>query len=256
MDLSEILDVGCAGAREAGREIVERLGRPRDIRMKGLRDLVTDADLAAQEILFQRIHARFPSHLILSEESPAPTASGEITWVLDPIDGTSNYAHRFPCFSVSVGVVDGEGLLVGIVYDPLRDHLFVAQRGAGSCLNDAPIRVSGVSDLMDSLVGLDFAREQGMRRSILESMARLGPHVHSFRSVGSAALGLCYVAAGWTEAYFHGALAPWDTAAAVLVVREAGGRVTRLDGGPWTFGQPTCLASNGLVHDGLAKLVA
>ena len=254
MDPKVLMEVARTAAREAGREIVRRLHGPRDIRMKGLRDLVTDADLAAQEVLFERIRSRFPSHVIISEESPAPKESGEITWVLDPIDGTSNYAHRFPCFSVSIGILDVEGLVAGVVYDPLRDHLFAAERGGGAVLNDAPIRVSEVSDLMDALVGVDFARDQGIRRRVLEIMARMGPHVHSFRSVGSAALGLCYVAAGWTEAYFHGALAPWDTAAGALIIREAGGQVSALDGGPWSFGEPTCLTSNGRVHEPLARL--
>jgi len=258
MDPKTVVEVACAAAREAGREVVGRMGRARDIRMKGPRDLVTDADLAAQEILLDRIHSRFPEHVILSEESPAHErlAEGEVTWVLDPIDGTSNYAHRFPCFSVSIGVVDKEGLLAGVVFDPLRDHLFVAQRGAGARLNDVPIAVSGIAEPMDALVGLDFAAELEIRSSILELMARMGPHVHSFRVTGSAVLGLCYVAAGWADAYFHNALAPWDTAASVLIVREAGGRVTDLDGGPWSLGHPTCLASNGHVHDKLTAFGA
>lgn len=256
MSADEIIEVAIRAAREAGREAARRLDGPREIRVKGLRDLVTDADLAAQEIVLGHIGRHFPDHAIVSEEGTAPIGSGDITWVIDPIDGTSNYAHRFPCFSVSIGVQDREGHLAGVVYDPLREHLFVAERGRGARLDDAPLGVSSVDDPMDALVGLDFARDQGIRRSVLETMARFGPRVHSFRSVGSAALGLCYVAAGWTDAYFHGCLAPWDVAAGILIVREAGGHVTALDGTPWSPGEPSCLASNGRVHAALANLVA
>jgi myo-inositol-1(or 4)-monophosphatase len=244
-----IREVARAAAREAGRDVVERLRRPRQIRSKGLRDVVTDADLASQAILTHHIRAQFPTHAIVAEESDATEPNGEITWVLDPIDGTSNYARGFPCFSISIGVVDERGLLAGVVFDPLRDHLFEAARGEGAWHGESPLRVSAVRDPMEALVGLDFARDQAVRRDVLERMTRLGPRVHSFRSVGSAALGLCYVAAGWTDAYLHAALAPWDTVAGVLIVREAGGRVTNLAGGEWTPAEVSCLASNGAVHD-------
>jgi myo-inositol-1(or 4)-monophosphatase len=252
--LAEIARVAAEAARSAGREIAARLDGERDVRSKGLRDLVTDADLAAQDVLVGIIRAHFPAHAILSEESTGPRETGDLTWVLDPVDGTSNYAHRFPCFSVSVGVCDAAGPLVGVVYDPLRDHLFAAERGRGARLNERRLTVSTVEEPMDAIIGLDYAREPPVRAALMERMARYAPHVHTFRSIGSAALGLCYVAAGWQEAYFHAALAPWDSAAAVVLVREAGGLVTALDGSAWSFGTPTCLASNGRLHPALLEL--
>jgi myo-inositol-1(or 4)-monophosphatase len=253
-ELTEIARVAADAARAAGREIAARLGAERDIRSKGLRDLVTDADLAAQDVLVGLIRARFPAHAILSEESSAPRETADITWVLDPVDGTSNYAHRFPCFSVSVGVCDAAGPLVGVVYDPLRDHLFAAERGRGARLNEKTLHVSVIAEPMDAIIGLDFAREPQVRAALMERMALYAPHVHTFRSIGSAALGLCYVAAGWQEVYFHAALAPWDSAAGALLVREAGGLVTALDGTQWSFGTPSCLASNGQLHATLLAL--
>jgi myo-inositol-1(or 4)-monophosphatase len=151
-------------------------------------------------------------------------------------------------------VCDGAGPLVGAVYDPLRDHLFAAERGRGARLNERTLSVSSIVEPMDAIIGLDFAREPQVRAGLMERMARYAPHVHTFRSIGSAALGLCYVAAGWQEAYFHAALAPWDSAAGALLVREAGGTLTALDGSPWSFGTPSCLASNGLLHPALLAL--
>jgi myo-inositol-1(or 4)-monophosphatase len=249
-----VMTVAVEAARAAGREIAARLDRERDVRVKGLRDLVTDADLAAQEILVAAIRAHFPSHTILSEEAPASGAPSGTTWVLDPLDGTSNYAHRFPCFSVSIGVMNDDGPLAGVVYDPLRDHLFTAERGGGADLNGRPLHVSGITEPIDAIVGLDFARDPEARRGLMGRLSALAPHVHTFRSIGSAALGLCYVAAGWLDAYFHVSLAPWDSAAGVLIVREAGGVVTELAGGPWGVGQARCLAANSRLHAEILRL--
>jgi myo-inositol-1(or 4)-monophosphatase len=249
-----LMAVAVKAAHAAGQEIAERLGRERDVRVKGLRDLVTDADLAAQEVLLSAIRAHFPSHTILSEEAPGGGTPSGTTWVLDPLDGTSNYAHRFPCFSVSIGVMDDDGPLAGVVYDPLREHLFTAERGRGASLNGEPVHVSAIADPMDAIVGLDFARDPDARRELMGRLSALAPHVHTFRSIGSAALGLCYVAAGWLDGYFHVSLAPWDSAAGVLMVSEAGGTVTDLGGGPWAFGLPRCMAANRRLHAQLLRL--
>ncbi len=254
MTSPNLIVVASEAARAAGREIVELLQHKRDVRSKGWRDLVTDGDLASQDILVGIIRDRFPDHAILSEELPPPTAPATITWVLDPIDGTSNYARGFPTFAVSVGVVDGDGLLCGAVYDPLLDHLFTAERGGGARLNGEPLSVSTVVATADAIVGLDFARAPEARAELMRRVNQYAPHIHTFRTIGSAALGLCYVAKGWLEAYFHATLAPWDSAAGALVVREAGGIVTDLDGAPWAYGHPRCLASNGLVHDALIQM--
>jgi len=248
-----LLDTAIEAARAAGHEIARRLPQEREVRAKGLRDIVTDADLAAQETLVSIIRSRFPKHGILSEEGLAPGNHTETIWVLDPLDGTSNYAHRLPSFSVSIGVARGDELLVGVVYDPMRDHLFCAERGAGATLNGERLRVSQTDQLARALVALDFAREPTRRAEQLAAMVRCSRHIHTFRSVGSAALSLCYVAAGWLDAYFHWALAPWDCAAGGLMIAEAGGQLTELDGGSWSYTSSSCVASNGLLHAALVE---
>ncbi len=248
-----LLDTAIEAARAAGHEIARRLPQEREVRAKGLRDIVTDADLAAQETLVSIIRSRFPKHGILSEEGLAPGNNTETIWVLDPLDGTSNYAHRLPSFSVSIGVARGDELLVGVVYDPMRDHLFCAERGAGATLNGERLRVSQTDKLERALVALDFAREPTKRSEQLAAMVRCSRHIHTFRSVGSAALSLCYVAAGWLDAYFHWALAPWDCVAGGLMIAEAGGQLTELDGSSWSYTSSSCVASNGLLHAALVE---
>ena len=250
-----LLDTAIEAARAAGQEIVRRLPQERDVHSKGFRDIVTDADLAAQEALTTVIRARFPQHGILSEEGLAPSSDADTIWVLDPLDGTTNYARRLPSFSVSVAVARGDELIVGVVYDPLRDYAFCAERGAGATLNGKQIHVSQVDDLSEAVAGLDFARETQIRSSLMATMVACSEHIRTFRALGSAALGLCYVAAGWTDAYFHLSLAPWDVAAGALIVTEASGLITSTDGGPWNYKQPRCLATNGKLHSAFLELM-
>lgn len=248
-----LLDTAIQAARAAGREIMQRLPQERDVRSKGFRDIVTDADLAAQETLAAIIRTQFPQHEILSEEGLKPGNDAETIWVLDPVDGTTNYAHRFPCFSVSVGVAQGKELAAGVVFDPLRDHLFCAERGAGATLNGERLRVSETDEAIHALVGLDFAATPSLRAEQMTAMVNLSKHVHTFRSIGSAALGLCYVASGWMDAYFHWTLSPWDCAAGGLIIAEAGGALTDVDGGPWNYMLPRCLATNRKLHQALLE---
>ena len=250
-----LLDTAIEAARAAGQEIIRRWPQERDVRSKGFRDIVTDADLAAQEALIAIIRARFPQHGILSEEGLAPTNNADTVWVLDPLDGTTNYARRLPSFSVSVAVARGDALIVGVVYDPLRDYIFCAERGAGATWNGQRLRVSQVDDLGQAVAGVDFAREPAIRSSQMATMVVCSERIRTFRSFGSAALGLCFVAAGWLDAYFHLSLAPWDVAAGALMVTEAGGAITSTDGKPWSYTQPRCLATNGKLHSEFLELM-
>jgi len=225
------------------------------VHFKGFRDIVTDADLAAQEALIAVIRSRFPHHGILSEEGLTPGDEAETIWVLDPLDGTTNYERRFPCYSVAVGVVHAGEPVVGVVYDPSRDHTFYAERGAGAMLNDERLHVSPTDELIHAIVGLDFARDPDARADLMATMVAYSTHIRTFRSLGSTAVALCYVAAGWMEAYFHYALAPWDCAAGGLIIQEAGGTLTDADGGPWIYTLPRCLASNGRLHSALLELM-
>ena len=243
-----LLDTAIEAARVAGQEIVKRLPQERDVRSKGFRDIVTDADLAAQEALVAIIRSRFPHHGILSEEGLEPGSESETIWVLDPLDGTTNYARRLPPFSVSVAVVHDNTLVAGVVHDPLRDDVFCAERGAGAMLNGRRLRVSDVNDLSQAIAGLDFAREPAIRAGLMATMVAGSARIRTFRAFGSAALGLCFVAAGWLDAYFHFSLAPWDCAAGGLIVMEAGGAVTQTDGTPWSYTLPRVLATNGKLH--------
>ena len=248
-----LLDTATKAARAAGHEIVKRLPQQRDTRSKGFRDIVTDADLAAQEALVSIIRSHFPQHGILSEEGLTPGGNNGTVWVLDPVDGTTNYAHRYPCFSVSIGVMQDDEPVAGVVYDPMREHLFCAERGAGSTLNNERLHASATDQLIHALVALDFAREPALRAEQMAAMVNCSRHIHTFRSTGSAALSLCYVAAGWLDAYFHFMLSPWDCAAGGLIVAEAGGRLSDFDGNPWRYTSPRCVATNGILHEALLK---
>ena len=250
-----ILETAIEAARAAGQEILRRLPQERDVRSKGFRDIVTDADLAAQETLTAIIRSRFPHHGILSEEGLVPSSDADTIWVLDPLDGTTNYARRLPCFSVSIAVARGNDLVTGVVYDPSRDHVFCAERGAGATLNGKRLRVSEVDDLGQAAAGLDFAREPAVRSSLVATMVVCSERIRTLRSFGSAALGLCYVAAGWLDAYFHFSLAPWDVAGGALIVMEAGGTITETNGKPWSYTQPRCLATNGKLHSAFLDLM-
>ena len=250
-----LLDTALEAARAAGHEIARRLPQERDVHTKGFRDIVTDADLAAQEALVTIIHSRFPHHGILSEEGLTPGDEAETIWVLDPVDGTTNYERRFPCFSVSVGVVQAGEPVAGVVYDPSRNHAFYAERGAGAMLNGERLHVSQTDALIHAIVGLDFARDPGTRADLMKMMATYSTHIRTFRALGSSAMALCYVAAGWLDAYFHFAICPWDCAAGSLIIQEAGGILTDAEGGPWNYTLPRCLASNGRLHSALLDLM-
>jgi myo-inositol-1(or 4)-monophosphatase len=243
-----LFDTAIHAARAAGHELVARLPQERDVHSKGFRNLVTDADLAAQETLARIIHANFPGHGILSEEGLEPGGEAETVWVLDPLDGTSNYAHRFPNFAVSIGVAHGNETVIGVVYDPLREHLFCAERGGGATWNGERLRVSQTDELIHALVALDYAREPAVRAEQMATMANVSRHIHTFRSVGSAALSLCYVAAGWFDAYFHLTLGPWDCIAGGLMLVEAGGALTDWTGAPWHYTSPRVVATNGILQ--------
>ncbi len=241
-------------ACQAGEELRRRLSLPHTVTSKGLRDLVTEADVAAERLILERIQARFPTHSIVSEESaPVPAFGDGTCWAVDPLDGTSNFARGLPLFSVSVAALEGGRPVAGVIHEPMVHRTFRARRGGGAWLDGVPVRVSRVDRLLSAMVCLDWGRAQEDRLRVLARVQRLGPEVGVFRTLGSAALGLAYVAAGWLDAYFHLALGPWDTAAGVLLVEEAGGRVTLVDGSPWSPEATSILASNGLLHDQLLE---
>jgi myo-inositol-1(or 4)-monophosphatase len=266
------LETAAEAARRAGA-LLRELGRqPLQVDHKGYRDLVTDADIAAQQLITGLIQGRFPEHGFLGEEEDLALPNlGPVIWVIDPIDGTSNFSRQQPNFSVSIAAAvpviaapeatTGTEALppslrveAGVVYDPMRDELFGAATGQGCTLNGEQVRVSSVPELAAAIVGLDWGHSYENRRTVLAALNRFAHEVHSIRAIGSAALALAWVAAGRLDGYVQYALGPWDAAAGSLLVREAGGNVTTLDGQAWTPADAGCLAGNGRIQKRFREL--
>lgn len=254
-ELDELLEVARQGACLAGQVLRERLDQPHRIALKGLRDIVTEADLAAEEAILEHLRREVPGHPVLSEEATpdAQALAKGFCWTVDPLDGTSNYARGLPFFSVCIAALHDGWPVVAVTYEVTRDWTFWARRGGGTFWNGSRRRVRPTERLLDAMVSFDWGRSQQDRQRVLNTVQRIGPEVGTCRTWGSAALGLCYVAAGWCEAYFHVGLNLWDMAGGVLLVEEAGGRVTQLTGQPWDLEAASILASNGMLHDNLVE---
>ena len=244
-------------ARGAGAILKRRYGRRQAIHFKGEINLVTDVDRESEEYLIGRIRAAFPDHGVLSEESPELTSPSPYRWIVDPLDGTTNYAHNYPCFCVSVALERDGALLAGAVYDPLLEECFTAAAGAGARLNGEPIRVSTVDRLRRALLATGFAYDvHTSPENNLDFFRAFVYAAQAIRRDGSAALDLCYLACGRFDGFWELRLKPWDTAAGILILREAGGVATRLDGAGYDIEQPDILASNGILHGAMSDVVA
>jgi myo-inositol-1(or 4)-monophosphatase len=244
-------------AREAGTLLRDHFAQPRNVRFKGQIDLVTDADDAAENLIAARIRDAYPSHDFLGEEgSRGSGAPSPFRWVVDPLDGTTNFAHGLPTFAVSIALEEEGTAIVGVVYDPMRDELFVACRGGGATLNGQPLRVSGVDQLIGSLLVTGFSYDFAYRAIQAEVWRDFLTRVQAIRQTGSAALNLCYIAAGRLDGYWERGISPWDVAAGALLVSEAGGAVTDLRGGRFRSDDRQILASNGLIHRHLLDVIA
>lgn len=242
-------------ARAAGALIRRMLNDNVNVRSKGFRDLVTDADIASQKLITDMIRSRFPDHGFLAEEEDTDLPThGPIRWAIDPVDGTSNYSNRIPTFCVSIGVavqnVAGDDeVQAGVIYGPMLDEFYSAARGRGAALNGRPLAVSTTSELAGVTVGLDWGRGAEQRAVAFHALNRLGNQVAGIRAIGSAALALAWVAAGRYDAYVNPSLGPWDIAAGSLILSEAGGTLTDLHGDPIVLTEArTCIATNGHVH--------
>jgi len=247
--LEEFARVGEAAVREAGRYLKDHLGRGVVASYKGAVDLVTPYDLGAQDILVGRLAAAFPGHGFLAEEGVERSGSSDCRWVIDPLDGTTNFAHGFPVFCVSAALECAGRLTLGFVYDPVREEMFRAGAGRGAFLNGSPIRVSEVADLDRSLLATGFPYDvRQSPENNLDHWSRFIVRAQAIRRCGSAALDLSYVACGRFDGFWELKLKPWDVAAGGLIVMEAGGRVTDFAGQPFTLRSPGVVATNGLVH--------
>ncbi len=208
------------------------------IHNKGYRNIVTAADLAAEELILKRLRTAFPDHAITSEEAGADTEITLARWLVDPLDGTTNFAHNNPNFCVSIAATQNSIPVVGVIYDPLRDFLFSAIRGGGATLNGVPVCSSGITTLPEATFAADWPRKPQPRLELWERTGKLMAEARTLRVLGAAALNMAYVAAGWFDLYLARALAPWDMAAGVLIAEEAGAVTGTLDGTPWTLTRP------------------
>ena len=248
------LNVAREAVSRAGMEIKPLLGRVMEVRKKGEIDLVTEADFQAEKAILDTIRRSFPRDSILTEETGEHKALPERLWIVDPLDGTINLAHALPFYAVCIGLQVGGRLVLGLVFNPVMDERFEALDGGGAFLNGSPIHVSRVSRLVDSLVATGFPYSvHEDSRTIIRRLHRVLVRAQGVRRLGSAALDLCYLAAGRFDAYWEEGLKPWDTAAATVIAREAGGRVTDYDGNPFSPYLPSVVASNGLIHEAMLE---
>jgi myo-inositol-1(or 4)-monophosphatase len=240
-----------AMAREAGSLLMDYFRQRVKIEYKGDVDLVTVADRKSEALIIERIRGRFPSHDVMGEEGTRIETGSEYKWYVDPLDGTTNFAHGYPVFCVSLAVERSSQRIAGVIYDPTRDEMFTAERDGGARLNGVPIHVSATSNLGECLLGTGFPSHKRHKNPNIHFYHQLTLRTHGVRRAGSAALDLCNVAAGRYDGFWEFNLNPWDTAAGVLIVEEAGGQVTDFSGGPFEIASHETLASNGLVHGAL-----
>jgi myo-inositol-1(or 4)-monophosphatase len=244
------LETAIEVAQEAGKILVEELSRPLDIRYKGDEvDLVTQADKRSEELIVARLNKYFPGHAVAAEEGTGKETSSEFRWHVDPLDGTTNFAHGYPCFCVSIALAQRETLLAAVVFNPFYKELFTAARGEGATFNGKKIHVSKIASLSTSLLCTGFPVRNRKASPNLQYYGDFTQRSHGVRRDGSAALDLACVAMGRFDAFWEFNLQKWDTAAGVLLVEEAGGRVSDFDGKPYQLGGPVILATNGLIHE-------
>ena len=238
-------------ARDAGALLMTFFGRV-TIEYKGDVDLVTEADRSSEKLIVERLQKLWPEHGIVGEEGTRTEADADYRWYVDPLDGTTNFAHGYPVFCVSIALVrrDGE-LQAGVLYDPTREEMFSAERGAGATLNGRPIHVSKTATLAESILGTGFPSHKRHKNPNIHFYHQLTLRSHGVRRAGSAALDLANVASGRYDGFWEFNLNPWDTAAGVLLVQEAGGTVTRFDGSPFRLDSREVLATNSLIHQEL-----
>ena len=251
-----MLDVAIQAAKAGAEALLKYHASLRrdQIALKGPNDFVTEADRESERRVSDILRRAFPDHAITGEEGGASEGSAEYRWIIDPLDGTVNFAHGYPAFCVSIAC-EADGVLeYGVIYDPLRDELFEGVRGGGATLNGRPIRVSATGRLERALIATGFPYD--IRERIPATMARLSRIVaiaQGLRRAGSAALDMCYVACGRLDGYFEENLKPWDTAAGLVILTEAGGRITTFDGGAYDIYAPNIAASNELLHQNMLE---
>lgn len=254
---NEFLDVAIQAALRGGQVLTSYYGKLSEIKSKSHPgDLVTIADKESEERIIEHILGRFPKHAILGEESGMHKASSEFLWAIDPLDGTTNYAHAFPIFAVSIALLFQGNPIVGIVFNPISNHLYAAARGMGATCNNQPLYVSKVKTIEQSLLatGFPYSRNDTTDNNY-EEFCRLTNLSQGVRRCGAASLDLAFVAQGCFDGYWENKLHAWDVAAGALLIEEAGGKVTSYDKSPLDYMKPKILATNGHIHDLLSKAI-
>jgi myo-inositol-1(or 4)-monophosphatase len=253
--MNRYLEVAIDTAREAGALLATDFGRPKNISYKGEVDIVTESDRRSEALIVNRLRSHFPSHAIVAEEGSA--APGErFCWHIDPLDGTTNFAHGYPCFAVSIGLLEAGEPLVGAVLNPVSGELFTAARGEGAWLEHKRIHVSTIEKLASSLVATGFPTDRRRQSINISFYWEYTLRSHGVRRDGAAALDLCALACGRFDGFWEFDLKSWDTAAGMLIVAEAGGMITDFAGRPYHPGDPECLATNGRIHSEMQQVAA
>jgi myo-inositol-1(or 4)-monophosphatase len=244
------VDAASSIAREAGALLLTFTAETKNVRKKGAVNLVTEADIASQELIVSRLKETFPSHSVLAEEESLDQSAGaEYLWIIDPLDGTTNYSHAYPVFGVSIALSVKGHMTAGVVFNPNSGELFAAERGRGATLNGSPIHVSNTTEVDEALLvtGVPYwIREKP--EGVMAKFKAFSVRAQGVRRSGAASLDMCEVACGRVDGFWEEGLAPWDTAAGSLIIEEAGGRLTNLGGGIFNIFEPEVVASNGSLH--------
>ena len=254
-----MLNFAIETARQAGQILLEKFGRKLNISKKGDINLVTEADLASEKLIIERIRSHYPKHAVLAEEAGnAVLLDGVNTfkWIIDPLDGTTNFAHGYPCFCVTLALEHDGEIVVGVTFDPTRNELFAAEKGRGATLNGKTIRVSETEGLGDALLVTGFPYDFKQRENFARHLTQFLLTSRGVRRDGSAAIDMAYVACGRFDGFWEEGLNPWDVAAGYLLIEEAGGQVSYYDGGKFSIYTPPICASNGLIHNEMLNVLA
>jgi myo-inositol-1(or 4)-monophosphatase len=252
--MTSFIETAVSIARESGAVIDDFLARRIGFELKGDFDLVTEADRTSEKLIVERLKSAFPSHSIVAEEGGGVQSGSEYTWYVDPLDGTTNFAHGFPVFNVTLALERSGELIAGVVLDPTRNELFTAESGGGAWLNGNRIRVSGVKRLEESLVATGFPSRKRHQNINVHFYYQLAMLTHGVRRAGAAAIDLAYVACGRLDAFWEFGLNPWDMAAGLLLIREAGGACSDMHGAPVALRGSHILTDNGAIHEAMLGL--
>lgn len=253
-----MLNFAIETAREAGQILLEKFGRKISVNKKGEIDLVTEADLASEKLIIEKIKSQYPKHSILAEESGEAVfidGADRWKWIVDPLDGTTNFAHGYPCFCVTLALEHNDEIVIAATFDPTRDEMFSAEKGSGASLNGKPVRVSETEILSEALLVTGFPYDVARRDNFAGNFTRMLLKSRAIRRDGSAAIDMAYVACGRFDGFWEEGLNPWDVAAGVLLIEEAGGRVSRYDGEKIDVYTPPICASNGWIHEEMLEIL-